>query len=555
MYSLPAEYWKEETLRDIGNSLGTFIKAFEETKTHRYTSYARICVQMHLTKALTDSVSLFHDDFEWIQTLDYEHIPFRCRKCHEHGHLFRDFPLNPQPKPPVNDLRTNSEGFTKIPNRRRHAKKSTPTPDSSKKLDSLNRFSILTPLDPPKNPLASPLANPELPSPSRIPNPPRPSSDSDPSSLPISPAHKKLEPEIVVQSSSMDLEAALILSTQDNTLMEDQKIPSKMDEYPESISLEGLDILKLETAYKQKEYNTILPWEIERLEGVLSKAQHNKCLGIQAGSPWDGKKILKETKKRGHKMDLQRTIILGELLMESGRFPKLTKFYKSQPHIRKAHYSFSSRNKSNSTILEKILRKIWVGCSSVTVDASGASGGLAIIWNPQLLTLQDFHTSHFFIQATFHLIGTYIHGHLSNVYFPQQLNQKLALLDTLTILNSNREFPLWIGGGDFNIIRALEEKSGGKSKLEGDSIGFRNYIQNNHLMDIHTSNGVYTWSNKRRGSQHIASRLDRFLISDNAIHLGGDFHASIGPQGGSGHWPIMLQWARLSTKSNRPFRF
>lgn len=151
---------------------------------------------------------------------------------------------------------------------------------------------------------------------------------------------------------------------------------------------------------------------------------------------------------------------------------------------------FLQETKRNNTIIEKVLRKIWSSCSSVTVDASGASGGLATIWNPKLLTLQDFQTSHFFIQATFHLIGTNIHNHLSNVYFPQHLDQKLALLDTLTTLNLNRKFPLWIGGGNFNIIRALEEKGGGRLILEWDSIGFRNYIQNNHLMDIHTSNGV-----------------------------------------------------------------
>jgi len=187
MYSLPAEYWKEETLRDIGNNLGTFIKASEETKTRRYTSYARIYVQMHLTKDLADSVSLFHDDFEWIQTLDYEHIPFRCRKCHEHGHLFRDCPFNPQPKPPVNGLSTDLEGFIKIPNRCRHAKKYTPAPDSSKKLNSQNIFTILTPRDPYENPPASSLDNPDLPSPSQILKLPQPSADSDPSSLPISP--------------------------------------------------------------------------------------------------------------------------------------------------------------------------------------------------------------------------------------------------------------------------------------------------------------------------------------------------------------------------------
>lgn len=32
MYSLPSEYWNEETLKTIGNRLGTFIEVVEETK-------------------------------------------------------------------------------------------------------------------------------------------------------------------------------------------------------------------------------------------------------------------------------------------------------------------------------------------------------------------------------------------------------------------------------------------------------------------------------------------------------------------------------------------
>lgn len=71
---------------------------------------------MHIAKALIDSVSLFHDDYEWVQTIDYEHIPFHCRKCHEHGHLFRDFPLNLQSKNNVMEARKDAEGFTKVPN-------------------------------------------------------------------------------------------------------------------------------------------------------------------------------------------------------------------------------------------------------------------------------------------------------------------------------------------------------------------------------------------------------------------------------------------------------
>ena len=84
------------------------------------------------------------------------------------------------------------------------------------------------------------------------------------------------------------------------------------------VSLDGLDIFKLETACKQREYNSIPPWQIDKLEGVLTKVQHNKSLGIQGGNPWDGKKVLKETKKRGRKTDLQRTIIVDEILMELG---------------------------------------------------------------------------------------------------------------------------------------------------------------------------------------------------------------------------------------------
>lgn len=103
---------------------------------------------MHLTKDLADSVSLFHDDYEWIQPLDYEHIPFCFRKCHEHGHLFRDCPLNSQPKTPANDTSKDSEGFTKVHNRRRHAKKNPVTPASPKNHEPQNRFIILSSQDP-----------------------------------------------------------------------------------------------------------------------------------------------------------------------------------------------------------------------------------------------------------------------------------------------------------------------------------------------------------------------------------------------------------------------
>jgi len=123
MYSLPEEYWDEESLRDIGNGLGEYIKAAEEMKLCKYTSYARICVFMRLDKALPDSVSLSRDDYEWTQPLDYEHVPFRCCKCHALGHLFRDCPLNAKPQPPNPSDMQNQDGFTKVTNCKRSHRK------------------------------------------------------------------------------------------------------------------------------------------------------------------------------------------------------------------------------------------------------------------------------------------------------------------------------------------------------------------------------------------------------------------------------------------------
>jgi hypothetical protein len=72
----------------IGNTLGKYVKSLEATKKRRDTSYAQICMYMDVFEALSGSLTLEYQDEDWIHTIYYDHIPFRCRKCHEHGHLF-----------------------------------------------------------------------------------------------------------------------------------------------------------------------------------------------------------------------------------------------------------------------------------------------------------------------------------------------------------------------------------------------------------------------------------------------------------------------------------
>jgi len=98
----------------MGNKLGRFVKVFEATSRGKYTSFSRICVEMDLSGALPNEVILEFFDEEWIQMVDYDHIPFRCRKCHDHGHLLRDCPLNKIAKKNKPDTMKDPESFIKV---------------------------------------------------------------------------------------------------------------------------------------------------------------------------------------------------------------------------------------------------------------------------------------------------------------------------------------------------------------------------------------------------------------------------------------------------------
>jgi hypothetical protein len=77
IYSLPLDYCLPSTFKEIGNKLRKYFKTSEETLKGRYTSYARICIEMDVSGALLEAISLEFRDEEWIQSIDYEHVMFR----------------------------------------------------------------------------------------------------------------------------------------------------------------------------------------------------------------------------------------------------------------------------------------------------------------------------------------------------------------------------------------------------------------------------------------------------------------------------------------------
>ena len=55
------------------------------------------------------------------------------------------------------------------------------------------------------------------------------------------------------------------------------------------------------------------------------------------------------------------------------------------------------------------------------------------------------------------------------------------------------------------------------------------------LVDSESGNGLFTWNNKRGGEALVASRLDRFMISEELMLIDKEIIARVLPFGGSDH--------------------
>jgi hypothetical protein len=82
-----------EHFKAIENFLGDFLDAdltFEETKQRKV---ARILVNLNVREGLGEEVDLRWGRYTHTQRLDYENVPFRCRRCHQYGHLIMNCKL------------------------------------------------------------------------------------------------------------------------------------------------------------------------------------------------------------------------------------------------------------------------------------------------------------------------------------------------------------------------------------------------------------------------------------------------------------------------------
>ena len=79
--------------------------------------------------------------------------------------------------------------------------------------------------------------------------------------------------------------------------------------------------------------HAITPKQIQLLTDILQSPSTISKLGVAISHLKDSKKSIKEAKKKGRKIGIQRLAAMGSNLFDSRKYSQLTKFFPSNPSV------------------------------------------------------------------------------------------------------------------------------------------------------------------------------------------------------------------------------
>jgi hypothetical protein len=84
---LPLHCWNDETIHNVGNTLGKYIDRAEPKDGMQACAF--ICMEVDLEKGLSEVVRLTLDNWSYLQPIDCEQLLFKCKAYHEYNTLSR----------------------------------------------------------------------------------------------------------------------------------------------------------------------------------------------------------------------------------------------------------------------------------------------------------------------------------------------------------------------------------------------------------------------------------------------------------------------------------
>ena len=86
MVELPQEYWRDRTLKEIARAVGISIDIDGPTRNRTFGHYARIFVDIDLSKRAYDEILVEREGFAFKVEVQCERRPLFCHQCYSIGH-------------------------------------------------------------------------------------------------------------------------------------------------------------------------------------------------------------------------------------------------------------------------------------------------------------------------------------------------------------------------------------------------------------------------------------------------------------------------------------
>src|SRR5699024_1718674 len=102
-------------------------------------------------------------------------------------------------------------------------------------------------------------------------------------------------------------------------------------------------------------------------------------------------------------------------------------------------------------------------------------------------------------------------------YGTQRNEEKLRFSNSMVDLRSRHKEIHKVIEGDINKIKSLLEKKRGTTIVSRDSLSYNSITEDMKMVDSEMQNGLFTWNNKRGDNAQVASKLDRFFISEKLM--------------------------------------
>jgi hypothetical protein len=206
-------------------------------------------------------------------------------------------------------------------------------------------------------------------------------------------------------------------------------------------------------------------------------------------------------------------------------------------------------------LLLQVSKAFWHKGQGRAASARGASRGIASFWgNSKYDLIHEECCPHWLLTKLLHKeSGQQVS--MFNLYAPVLPSEKKICWDPLQsylFLHNPKNI---IIAGDLNVTLSIEEKKGGSLVRDPAREWVEDIILDWELEDIKPTTGKFTWSNKRIGLDHIAARLDRFLVQSSFLTYGLMVTSKILPNYTSDHKPILLELSLDGNLGPIPFRF